>query len=515
MNILLFNDNPVVRKLVALSAQKTKDDLNVVWSVDEIEESSYDLVIVDDALYSDEMFNSLKEVVRFKTALLMATRGNAVPAGFEHVINKPFLPTDLVDLFAKIDADLAAKGGEKTIDLNQQSSSSTQKEMSPAINLEEPLFDNMLEEEDFLPAGLDDLSEPFSMNEDEPFPAILDHEEVQEVRGLLEDTEIDHEDMSSQEGDDFELDESNISLTDKSAEEEEEFDFEGFDLDEEIAANKIAQTDFTLPDTEELNDQSIDEAAETEAEKVSDDELLLDDMLLENEDVLASQDEPLSDEAFGELELKIQEAVGDLEDEDLNTELEGDESFDFEGLDLEDESDKPVVEETSEMNFDETLDEMNFDDDLLLDENELLDEDTLSEEEETGSVDEGMDDDLLESLKADTEAMGAFTEETDEEFDELDMLDERELKRAIGEEIEEEPEIQLSEDTEYDAILDNNEDELIEKVSSVSSALTGTAGGIEGAEALQTLLKALTNEDVVKALKGLNISININFGNDK
>jgi hypothetical protein len=30
MKILLFNDNPVVRKLVALSAQKTKDELSVV-----------------------------------------------------------------------------------------------------------------------------------------------------------------------------------------------------------------------------------------------------------------------------------------------------------------------------------------------------------------------------------------------------------------------------------------------------------------------------------------------------
>ena len=96
MRILLLNDNPVVRKLVALSAQKTKDDLSVVWSVDEVQGDAYDLLIVDDAHYSDEAMSALKEKIQYTTSLLMATRGNAVPAGFDKVINKPFLPTDLV-----------------------------------------------------------------------------------------------------------------------------------------------------------------------------------------------------------------------------------------------------------------------------------------------------------------------------------------------------------------------------------------------------------------------------------
>ena len=103
MKILLFNDNPVVRKLVALSAQKTKDDLSVVWSTDEIEDREYDLLIVDDALYSDEILDALKEKIALKSSLFMATRGKAVPSGFDHVINKPFLPTDLVDLFVQIE----------------------------------------------------------------------------------------------------------------------------------------------------------------------------------------------------------------------------------------------------------------------------------------------------------------------------------------------------------------------------------------------------------------------------
>ena len=39
MKILLLNDNPVVNKLVTLSAQKTSDKLDVVNSIDSIQSS--------------------------------------------------------------------------------------------------------------------------------------------------------------------------------------------------------------------------------------------------------------------------------------------------------------------------------------------------------------------------------------------------------------------------------------------------------------------------------------------
>lgn len=44
MNILLLNDNPVVTKLVTLSAQKTSDELEIVGSVEEIQDGTYDLL---------------------------------------------------------------------------------------------------------------------------------------------------------------------------------------------------------------------------------------------------------------------------------------------------------------------------------------------------------------------------------------------------------------------------------------------------------------------------------------
>lgn len=420
MKILLFNDNPVVRKLVALSAQKTKDDLSVVWQVEEIEESGYDLLIIDDGLYSNETFASLKETVTFKTTLLMATRGNAVPAGFDHVINKPFLPTDLVDLFAKIDTDLASKASEEEADLVQQNPVNTQ---------DEPFLD-------FAPVEDDDFSGGLPSLDEEKLPSVLDREEVQEVRELLEDTETDElpedEEIMVNGMDDIDFDELDAPQEQEVASEEELFDFEGLELDE-----KSEEADAPNPPSAPL--ESSDEIDFGDESMLPDNELLIEDAHSLDDTEVVSDDEALSDEALGDLELKIQEAVGDLELDDFDAE---------------------------------------FDDSLV----ESLTSDDAHMQEMTPAIEE------FEGLEG---------------FDELDMLDERELKRAIGEEIEDEP-----------ASL--NVEALDESAPSTLEATTlSKATAVEGIEALQTLLKALTNEDVAKSLKGLNISININFGDDK
>lgn len=425
MNILLFNDNPVVRKLVALSAQKTKDDLSVIWSVDEIQESSYDLLIIDDALYSDELFESLKELVTFKSTLLMATRGKAVPAGFENVINKPFLPTDLVDMFIQIEKKISSA---PSVAHSMKSEESFADIPFYAINLDETLtetesggdeFDSFelgdLDEkldldsdlDEIIPAsetGIDDFDsfelgdlnlddeEGESENFDETLPtAILDQEEVQEVQNLLDDTESDD-----------------------------------WNVEDEIMIKGIEEAD-------ELDELDLPEEENSDFGSF-DDELLLDE------------------EELGDLELQIQDAVNGLEEEALDKELE---LNDF---------------------------ELNFDDALM----EKLD---LSDKE------------IVE-----TEDM--------EEFDELDMLDERELKLAIGEEVEEEPEAGIDEEDLFLQTEELDESDLNEEVVEQVASSTVPTTHAEGVEALQALLKALSNEDVAKSLKGLNISININFGND-
>lgn len=465
MKILLFNDNPVVRKLVTLSAQKTKDDLNVVWSTDEIEEGDYDLLIVDDALYSDELFESLNEKIAVKNTLFMATRGKAVPSGFDNVINKPFLPTDLVDMFVQIEKKVTV-GSEPSGDEGGQGFSTP----AYAINLEESLADSESHTDELNIESLDDEDEEFDFSNLEeyeeklPETAILDQEEVQEVQGLLEDTEEDDfnmdEEFSASAMEPLPLPEEEVGTP---IELEDDFTFEDAHMLNEQNEDGLSGVEDTAAGSELLDEEGLedfafsspdDEGMDAEDELLSmSEEDAFDDIGLDETESTALMD----DEELGDLESKIEDAISGLENEDLERELE---SEDF-TLDLSDEM-------------------------------------------------------MEELMPAEVESVNTVAESS-EGFDELDMLDERELKLAVGEEIDEdEPVISIAEGGSslaaeaLDEVLNespmfNDFEETIEE--------GGAASHAEGVEALQALLKALSNENVSKSLKGMNISININFGN--
>ncbi len=464
MRILLLNDNPVVRKLVALSAQKTKDDLNVVWSVDEIEHKTYDLLIVDDANYSDEIMSALKEKIEYKSSLLMATRGAAVPAGFDKVINKPFLPTDLVELFVAIEKTLPSavetKAESQEEDINE--------DIEAIPNSESTMIDvdTLLDEDDALNAyELEDFEDETPLK-----TSVLDHEEVQELQDLLDDTDdADHE---------LAFEDSTFDLSDSPSMENLDDDFLAL-LDESDASveKEDALEDF-IADTS-LDDLMLDDLGREEKEDTIKEEMFSENEVSEEDDfdTLAGDiesditlEDPLSDDEFDDLEQKIKDAVGELDSEDLESTLD---DMNLEDFDMED------LEDTLSLG------------------NELDDLDTLDSLDELDGLDEGMD--------------------------ELDSIDERELKLAIGEELDDEPEIRVG-SGEHSSL----DSEALNEAMGISPALTLEESfedeleksevkntPAEGLEALQALLKALSNEDVAKTLKGLSINININFGNDK
>ncbi len=402
MKILLLNDNPVVRKLVALSAQKTKDDLNVVSSIDEIERNAYDLFIVDDALYSDDVMVSLKEKSTFKISLLMATRGNTVPSGFDHVINKPFLPTDLVELFVGIDNNLSKIG------VHEEKTSVS----APSIDLDS-MLKGLEQEDDFDMLELDeefDFEEPSRGGddfEDSLDKNVLDHEEVQELQELLEDTD---DDIKINDLEDEDADEDLLGSLEDFEMKEEAFD-ELDDFDEIIPAKQEIES------PEEMLDLGDDEFNDLES--------------------LEEESELLNDDEFDDLELQIKKATGELGIEDLQ-------------LDIED------------IHHDE------------------VDSDNL---DELGEMD------MLDDL------------------DGFEGINERDMKLALGEEVEE----------DFSPAVEEIAEPVIKSkpVPAALARMEEQGSSVQGVEALQALLKALANDEVVKSLKGLNISININFGETK
>lgn len=492
MKILLLNDNPVVRKLVALSAQKTKDDLSVIWSVDEVEDGGYDLLIVDDAHYSDESMAALKEKIQYKTSLLMATRGNATPSGFDKVINKPFLPTDLVDLFAQISQSLSVVSEEK--------SSDTRKDI---------VLDDAAEDDENI--NLDD----FDIEDDHEMAAktnVLDHEEVQELQDLLDDT------------DSFELDDE-LSLDDlmEDTEMTDSGDVTNNDdllesLDDDIlqALEGQSTVESAENELEAMEEFDFDEdllASESKLDQPIDESFDDEDLLGSLDDLLALDDEEISSEGQLENDNELDDLVGLVDEEETGEEtpVMDEEVEDFDALSLDD---------IADMDEDEALLSLESVDDALSD-------DEFGELEQ--QIQEAVEELGIEDLEQGLDGLELGDMDEFEGLGDLDSLSERDIKLAIGEEVEEEELEVRTGEGEHASLnaealgeamamveLDDEDENSEMDLETMSVPVQGHHGTpAEGMDALQALLKALSNEEVAKTLKGLSINININFGNEK
>ena len=297
MKILLLNDNPVVNKLVTLSAQKTSDTLDVISSAEDIESGAYDLVVVDDSLYNDDVMNTLAEKVKSKKSLFICAKDIESSDKFSSVLKKPFLPTDLVELFMMFDKEIANEAEEET------------------LHSEETLDTDDLNLDDDL--SLDDdleMSENLEMDslDDNIGESVLDDEEAQKVKDLLDENDLD------------------LSFDD-----EIDTDLEELALDEEELVEDddlLAEHDLAL-DLEDEGDADTSETLLEELEDVEDDELedigeeIPEDILDEAEEIEEEMPEEVEEEIPAEsqnLESEIQDAVDNLSQEELQSEVDED-----------------------------------------------------------------------------------------------------------------------------------------------------------------------------------------------
>ena len=304
MKILLLNDNPVVNKLVTLSAQKTSDELDVTSSLDNISKNSYDLLIVDDTIYHDDILNDIKKKISYTKSLFICSRDAEEVYTFDSVLKKPFLPTDLVELFSSISREINA------IDL---SSKQEEDELTP---------DDEFEDLD------DDFGEDIDLDTDIT-QSVLDNDEAQKVKELLDETSEELEELEELEDLDDELDLSDIDLSFESEKELSLDDEIDFDLEDSLELESDDELDFDLEDSLELESEddikdTIEEEVEDEEEFSLDDELdnelnfdLEDSLELESEDEI--EEEISLDDV--NIEDQIKTAVSELSEEDLEGEV--------------------------------------------------------------------------------------------------------------------------------------------------------------------------------------------------
>lgn len=192
MKTLLFNKNPIISKLVRMSAQKMEyefeERLNYASDID-----SYDVIIVDDGISAD-----LKVLQGKCKKLIYISSGASANEESRQVLHKPFLPTDLIALM-RIDEATAAqadkdKGANAEKDaLKSENASANADENASAdeedIDLDSLSFDNKLLEPESAsePALAETQNESPNAANDEAAPDSTSDDNAQDNNIYLQD----------------------------------------------------------------------------------------------------------------------------------------------------------------------------------------------------------------------------------------------------------------------------------------------------------------------------------------
>lgn len=469
MKILLLNENPVVSKLINLSAQKMSYEISELSAY---EDGIYDVIIVDSDTQADLDF--LKD--KCKRLIYLNPRNKECKLDVE-ILSKPFLPTDLLNLLSQEPSKEAVIEDENpyanlNLDLD-------------ALNLDDVPNEKESKEEEGGEVKLEDLS--------------LDEE--QKGENLSEETLSLEENLDKQEEKQENLEPEKL----------EDVKLEGENLENKEISNK-----------ENLENSNLDENLNKEVKK-------------EDLELNLSEEEKGQENKQETLKSKSEEKSENLEFENLKNEQES-ENVEIENLKSEEDLLPVVEEQESEVSFDDLPKDAEFlgqekeqsveaEETLpVVEENkqeETQNEPLSTEEqikEELAQLDE-LDMDInqedgakvLEEFKdkpvLDDEVLGVSDEELvvpNVELDEFANLKERDIKQALGEEVNFEEE-QTTKETEIQNDFEKQElkisqDELMGELS----------------QGISKAISASIKDDTLKAaLKGMNMNINIKISFDE
>lgn len=496
MRILLLNNNPVVNKLVTLSAQKTSNTLDVAESVGAVESKNYDILIVDDALYSEDAMNELKNKIEYGKSLYICSKDAKSAPEFTKILKKPFLPTDLVELFITLAKET------NTINLDKLDASSNFEESDESLDEE---IEELYESAEI--AELDDLDDLEGLDLDDD----IEIKESDKDRDSyeLEDDDIGFENLDESLDDDIGFDEDGDLESLELIQDKSDSVLDKDELKE--VKNLLEESDMEEFDSEEFDLAGLADMQSSQEKdnilEVADDDVL-EDLELEGDDLELGDDDEIDFEDDLELEDDLSfddklEVENDLKPED-DLELEEDKTEETEeDFSLEDDDD-----EMKKLDDEESFEDLNSDDVFA----DTLEEDNL--EEENLEDDESDDLEDLES-KIESAVKELSDEDLQSEVDEdmlmdIDSLTSRDLKIAIGEEVAVDEE--LSETDEQAGFDESIKDKPEAEAEVLETPKEMNVSSNDGVEALKKLLKALSNEDVAASLKGMKININITLG---
>ncbi len=545
MKILLLNENPVVSRLVSLSAKKMSYDFEELNAYSE-NLGNYDVIVVDSD--TPAPLKILKE--KCDRLIFLAPRNQNVEDIDVQILQKPFLPTDFLNLLNNKDVNK-----HTPIDLPMLSNDENPY-ADISLDLDNLNLDDLPDENslDINSEGMEDLSFDDDAQDDNANKTLetqnLEHENLEQETTkeqtqediqtdldlTLEDGESEKEDLS-QKHTALDTEPSLDELDDKN---DEDLEIKEDDKNDEDLEIKEDDKNKEIEKQEELSESQDDNANETlETQNLEDENL--EDENLEQE----ATKEQIQEDTQTDLDLTLEDGESEKEDLSqehtaLDTEPSLDELDDKNDEDLEDNKelqanisdfdDLPVVEEQEkEMDFDDLPEDAEFlgqakdneeSEEVLEEFAPVVEEDVQDEmddftsnlstqdqiKEELAQLDEldyGIDSEnsskVLEDFKdepiLDDKELGTNEEEVvvpNLNISDFDALKESDIQEALGEEILEKNEEPIA----SDATKDDNSEEIVNELSqSIAGAITSS----------------IKDDTLKAALKGMNMNININI----
>lgn len=563
MKLYLVNKNPIITKLVTLSAGKIGLDVEESQELDITNTS--DILLLDDECYDETLFSSYKANNADSKLILFFSKSTDRIEGFDEYVQKPFLPTDLLKLLSKL-TGIAAETTHAESDMSDDIS-----------QFNDDSLDDFGLDGDIDLSGLDDLGlddEDSNMNENNT-SGVLDEDDVNEIKTLLNDDDsvvVASEDSANNESLDMPSDSDigldNVSLdvdssstlenpmeganesfdfeenvdTSESVSDVSDFDKEQFDefsADDESkdSSNEEIDTSDLLSELDDKKDEnnSTDDTLDTASLADALDNLNFDDELPQEQPSVDTADSSLTD--IMDLNIDSMDSVEGLGDSisDLgNTDSSMDSTEDsaLDDVNLSSESANTEESLTENENLDSLIDEVSTDtSDNIADDMKLESLDELSKEDEPGDI-------LGDSKEQDNVDESAITEDIqdelleipqdNEEFSQEDTMQEDMINDANNElpQVKESQESKLeANDNEFSALsLEGLSEALGEPITkepntapivpkdapkeSVNLPTNISATSLDG---LIGALQALQTQSLKELLNGATINISIQF----
>lgn len=215
MNLLLINKNPVVSRMIHLSAPKVGLEIKECSNVYDLPKGHFDIVVIDDEMFDENFLKDIKNSIDFEKIGIITSSKEEQADGFDFVLIKPFLPTDLVELLRSLKSKIEnAKTKKNETEENIEIENSQEDNIKNIL-----LLNNNSDKEEIVAISEEEEDEPFISQDELQEGGVLDKQELTKVQELLED-----EEENQQTEENFEIKEEKIELPENEKEKSKEIE---------------------------------------------------------------------------------------------------------------------------------------------------------------------------------------------------------------------------------------------------------------------------------------------------